>query len=101
MDIWRGPVTPMGEMRDWRDGVRRKGTGRLVSSSPTSNAKVVKGPVLPKFRKKFLHEASLEDRNDTVYWEIFAGPNFPENPVSPPEKFFAALIFAFSASASY
>ena len=66
MDIWRGPVTPMGEMRDWRDGVRRKGTGRLASSSPTSNAKGVKGPVLPKFGRKFLHEASLEDRNDTA-----------------------------------
>lgn len=67
MDIWRGPVTPMGEMRDWRDGVRRKGTGRLASSSPTSNAKGVKGPVLPKFRGNFLHEASLEDRNDTRF----------------------------------
>ena len=32
----------------------------------------------------------------TVYQEIFAGPNFHENPVSPPEEIFAVLIFAFS-----
>ena len=67
MDIWRGPVTPMGEMRDWRDGVRRKGTGRLASSSPTSNAKGLrKRTSTTKIQRKFLHEASLEDRNGTV-----------------------------------
>ena len=55
MDIWRGPVTPMGEMRDWRDGVRRKGTGRLASSSPTSNAKGLrKRTSTTKIRKKIL-----------------------------------------------
>ena len=30
--------------------------------------------------------------------EIFAGPNFRENPVSPPAEIFRVLIFAFSAS---
>ena len=31
----------------------------------------------------------------------FTGPNFLENPVSPPEEIFAVLIFSFSASASF
>ena len=29
------------------------------------------------------------------------GPNFRENPVSPPEEIFVVLIFAFSASVSF
>ena len=37
----------------------------------------------------------------TVQREIFTGPDFRKNPVSPPEEIFAVLIFAFSASASY
>ena len=52
MDIWRGPVTPMGEMRDWREGVRRKGTGRLASSSPVSNGKGSRGLVLQNLEEK-------------------------------------------------
>ena len=38
---------------------------------------------------------SLEPMQSRM-WEIFAGPNFRENPVSPSEEIFAVLIFAFS-----
>jgi len=63
MDIWRGPVTPMGEMRDWREGVRRKGTGRLASSSPVSNGpgKGSRGLVYTtKFGGKILYGVSRQ-----------------------------------------
>ena len=30
--------------------------------------------------------------------KFFTGPNFCENPVSPPEEIFSVLIFVFSAS---
>ena len=31
-------------------------------------------------------------------WKFFAGPNFRENPISPPEEIFTVLISVFSAS---
>ena len=47
MDIWRGPVIPMGEIKDWRQGVRRNGTGRLASSSPVVLEQVREGNDMP------------------------------------------------------
>ena len=40
---------------------------------------------------------SCIDKTMSYMREIFAGPNFRENPVSLPEEIFAVLIFAFSA----
>ena len=68
----------------------------LSSLSPDSQTytEETRAPYVVPFDLKPL----IEDGNLQIYTvqrEIFAGPNFRENPVSPAEEIFAVLIFAF------